>query len=59
MQNHGETYLTFLTWLPPFKSQNSRVYFLHVLTLETRFSTNPVFVKIYFQILCSKRLSHG
>ena len=43
----------FLLQLPSFKSQNCEVYFSNAFKLETRFSTNPVFVIIYFQILCS------
>ena len=36
----------------PFKSQNGDVYVSKTFTLETRLSTSPIFVIIYFQIWC-------
>ena len=42
-----------LLQLLSFKSQNCEVYFSNVFTLEMRLSTSPVFVIIYFEILCS------
>ena len=43
----------FLLQSLSFKSQNCEVYFSNAFTLQTRLSTSPVFVIIYFQILCS------
>ena len=34
----------------PFRSQNGDVYFSKAFTVETRLSTSPIFVIIYFQI---------
>ena len=65
MKNYGEFmlvaityYLMFLLQLLPFRSQNCELYFSNVFTLETKLSTSPVFVIIYFVfihffILCS------
>ena len=41
-------YLMFLLQLLPFRSQNCELYFSNVFTLETKLSTSPVFVIIYF-----------
>ena len=46
-------YTMFLLQSLPFKSQNCDVYFSKDFALETRLSTSPIFVIIYFQIWCS------
>ena len=43
----------FLLQLLSLKSQDCEVYYSNAFSLETRLSTNPVLVIIYFQILCS------
>ena len=43
----------FLLQSLSFKSQNCEVYFSNTFTVETRLSTSPIFVIIYFQILCT------
>ena len=60
MKNYGEIHVgsnnlvsNVLLQLLSFKSQNCEVYFSNTFELKTRFSTNPVFVIIYFHILCS------
>ena len=39
--------------LQSFKSQNCDVYFSNAFTLETRLSTSPILIIIYFEISCS------